>query len=873
MNWSRQRVPAHATRSALTNYRPRSGFDPHQAVAVLTGLVLVCALASVAVGGAAAAPDTSATAFDALENDSHEPNDDYENATVLDGNTSITNLSVSATDPDILAVSLAEYERLTVTVSGPQPSTAPFIRLENSQHQRVDSDQLGGESVELTAVTAEPRTYYIDVSNVYSGPTSYSLSTNVTPVPTDDALEPNDDIANATPIEAGTTVSDVRLFDENPDYYAVNLTRGEQLVTTYEHDEEFVYPQLHAIGPSGDYISYAYDTPSGSEMLVNADVNGTYHLKFARYGRDDVQPYSFTTTVRDAPPDDAYEPSDGPASAPTIEAGATLTNLSWVPTDQDFYNVTLRAGERFRVAFGDNETGESLRLRVSNPDGYIVDDPTTQTDQTVSFTAAESGTYTIGVVRDYRDGDDLRRIPYSLTTSVRAPLSNDELEPNNDREQATPLDPNQTRSDLRLTPGDQDYFAVELRRSEELRVSIEHDAGSSRSGPYVYGPSEYYEPRTTVGENQTQFVFHPPRNGTYYVAVDRWAFDLGAAETLRYSITAAVRPISIADEYEPNDRIETATPIPANETLDDLQIRRNETDIYSVDVPENGTLNASVVFEHPTGARVSIRDEAGNVLDERGGSHVTTVRPTLRVLDGGTYYLVVESQSLSPSWYTLRAAGAVPEEGQTVWIAPSNTTTGIGTTQTFDVVMSAPEGIEAQVFNVSLTNGSVARFTNVSIPGNPTVGRTAITSPADTVAVESGYLRQSRNASSRLTIATVTVEGTAIGSTELELGNVEIAGEANRRYALRGAAGATLSVTDSTGMTLSGQSQPAASLDGDSLLEDVNGDGEGDIFDAIAYYNHRRSDIITSHPDQFDFDGDDEAGTIFDAIALYNDLS
>jgi hypothetical protein len=73
-------------------------------------------------------------------------------------------------------------------------------------------------------------------------------------------------------------------------------------------------------------------------------------------------------------------------------------------------------------------------------------------------------------------------------------------------------------------------------------------------------------------------------------------------------------------------------------------------------------------------------------------------------------------------------------------------------------------------------------------------------------------------------------------------------------------------------VTLPGQPAPAANLDGDAKLEDVNGDGSGDIFDVLTYYNNRDSDAVQNNPTQFDFDGDGSAGTLFDALALYNEF-
>ena len=73
--------------------------------------------------------------------------------------------------------------------------------------------------------------------------------------------------------------------------------------------------------------------------------------------------------------------------------------------------------------------------------------------------------------------------------------------------------------------------------------------------------------------------------------------------------------------------------------------------------------------------------------------------------------------------------------------------------------------------------------------------------------------------------------------------------------------------------TFEGASGPPANVDDDPLLEDVDGDGQTGLFDALTYYNNRRSPTIRERPDRFDFDGDGESGTLFDALALYNEIS
>lgn len=71
---------------------------------------------------------------------------------------------------------------------------------------------------------------------------------------------------------------------------------------------------------------------------------------------------------------------------------------------------------------------------------------------------------------------------------------------------------------------------------------------------------------------------------------------------------------------------------------------------------------------------------------------------------------------------------------------------------------------------------------------------------------------------------------------------------------------------------LPGHANPPASIDDDALLEDVDGNGNAEIADIIAYYNNRDSASVENNPGAFDFNDDGEAGNIADVISLFNKL-
>ena len=72
---------------------------------------------------------------------------------------------------------------------------------------------------------------------------------------------------------------------------------------------------------------------------------------------------------------------------------------------------------------------------------------------------------------------------------------------------------------------------------------------------------------------------------------------------------------------------------------------------------------------------------------------------------------------------------------------------------------------------------------------------------------------------------------------------------------------------------VTGDGNAATDTDGDGRLDDINGDGESDIFDVQALYRNVEDSAVQNNPEQFDFDGSgDNSIDIFDVQALYNQL-
>lgn len=309
-----------------------------------------------------------------------------------------------------------------------------------------------------------------------------------------------------------------------------------------------------------------------------------------------------------------------------------------------------------------------------------------------------------------------------------------------------------------------------------------------------------------------------------------------------------------------------------------------EFTVASVDAPGTVTqgrpLATEVVVENSGDASGTATVALGVDGDETATATTGELQPgeqTTVSLQTATDELTVGNHSYGVRTPDDTVSGEVevadPSTAVNVSIAPETKTVDAGDNETFTVVLDgATDGLQGATLSVNLTNGTVGSITDVSVVGSPTLQSTSISADNDSVAVEAGYASQPRAGNDALDLVTVTVEGAAAGETAVtvQVGRLTDADAAD--YTVTGTTPATLTV-NAAGPVVPGSEGPATNADDDPLLEDVNGDGQANLFDALHYYNHRDSAVLADNPGAFDFDGDGASGTLFDALALYGELA
>lgn len=205
--------------------------------------------------------------------------------------------------------------------------------------------------------------------------------------------------------------------------------------------------------------------------------------------------------------------------------------------------------------------------------------------------------------------------------------------------------------------GDVDYYKITLEEDGIVSLSFTADWTASTFG-------ERYD-ITFYSENGTELYKYTDVNknlvtrergwkaGTYYYCVTKWSVTPSGTYTLEADYTAAsalTDPTSV--EYEGNDTLEAANPIPLNSQTIGYLSTSSDTDYYQFTTDEDGTIALQLTFDNTAsynGWIISLLTEDGMVLQnwevlQNGNTSFTS---TAIGAAPGTYYCKITKKEFS----------------------------------------------------------------------------------------------------------------------------------------------------------------------------------------------------------------------------------
>lgn len=342
---------------------------------------------------------------------------------------------------------------------------------------------------------------------------------------------------NAQNVPIGVPVTSTLSAGDN--YYAIPDVKASQQISV-ELDKRYdgVYTSL--CKPNGGVMNYGYV----------ADVNGTHFLAINAKTPTTV---TFTVTLYD---NDAHEPNDTLETATPIEPGKTVDAVI-LSGDVDCFAFTTTKPYQY-VVVDVQYTGALDGASLYDAAGAALAGKTLDGKSQI-FCAGEAGTHYLKF-----NAFPENHASYSFTVTL---CDNDTNEPNDTKEQATPLHSGESK-EFTLAAGDVDYFKVTTTKpGQDIALTVSGYNYTNRGEMFsLYfdpaGDLQYRNPSCAayaeIDANRTLYL-HAAAAGEHYIALNHCnRYGNILVDPLCLTRTLSVEILD-GDENEPNDTRETAT--------------------------------------------------------------------------------------------------------------------------------------------------------------------------------------------------------------------------------------------------------------------------------------------------------------------------
>lgn len=333
---------------------------------------------------------------------------------------------------------------------------------------------------------------------------------------------------------------------------------------------------------------------------------------------------------------DPYEP-DSQDQPGRLYPGESVSGHTIMPEgDEDWFLVEVEdlEGGGFMSVYTRGTT--DTYMEVYGPDDpymlLVENDDSEDNNPRVAFSVENGQKYWVKV----RGYDGSTTGSYLIVAEIET-YGEDPAEPNNSMEEASPLAVDEEWSSSLIIPvGDVDWYAIEIPASagENLLLTVE-TGGEIDTYMDLYDENEALLMSDDDGGDETnaRISMLIDRPGRYYARVVHFD-DSGAGP---YRIRAGIGRVPL-DEYEPNNSVESATPIAVDEEVQShIFVHAEDVDWLTFSLSSGGT----VVIETggDTDTVMALFDRAENLIaeDDDGGRDANA--RIQRYLPAGTYYV------------------------------------------------------------------------------------------------------------------------------------------------------------------------------------------------------------------------------------------
>lgn len=474
--------------------------------------------------------------------------------------------------------------------------------------------------------------------------------------------QPGDNSTTAT-LSLGATIDGAIDPAADVDWYRLQLEQGQRYTITLDgvgEPGQAVDPML-SLYINGEQVAFNDDANGtlNSQLSYIATASGEAIVEARAFSEAATGAYRLTANATPLPADDAGNDSNTRAR---ITAGRAVTGNVEYEGDVDWYRLSARTGQRYRIALsaaeGANGSLTDPFLRVIGAEGEELaanDDTEGSLNSAVDFVPQSNG----DVFIEASAYDNAYQGAYTLeVTTERLPRDATSA----DRNTRGRLTTGQTINASLDFPTDRDWYRIRLEEGQSYRFRLVSDGDNALSDPLIkiYGADgvELAMDDDGGGNLNSYLEFTAPTTGNYFVEARGFTDDAagGYALTAQAGDTPADTTTDVSLSAEGDFREGLLSPAGDRDWYR-LQLDEGQGVRISLTSAESGDALADpyLVIHGPDGAEIISDDDGGDGLNAwlefvaaTPGAHFVEVRGFTEDA-AGRYYINLTAGEIGDS--------------------------------------------------------------------------------------------------------------------------------------------------------------------------------------------------------------------------------
>lgn len=585
-----------------------------------------------------------------------EPNNTFGSANLTGANHILDATILTAGDRDWFAFEVAHHGELLISITNVAADLAVDVRIWTANKETLTDWfrplAAGGDTTAVVDLPG-PGRYLLEIaadSGQQASAEPFSVGLSFTP--SADQGEPNNNFGAAAPLSIGQALSVTLLPAGDRDWYRLTVDHHGELrlaatnvasdlavnVRVWTANKETLTDWFAPLAVGGD-----------TTAVVDLPAPGDYFLELAGGDSRQRSISSFTLAVDFTASADQSEPNPNFGSAMPLALGQPVQATILPAGERDWYTLDIDHHGELRLIITDVPDTLAVDVRVWTANKETLTDwyrPLAVGGDTVAIVDLPApGRYFVELAADQGGQRDIQ--PFTL--EPRFTPAADAFEPNPTFGQAAALTLDSAVPLNLLPAGERDWFVIDVPHHGQLELSATQVPVDLAVAIRVWNANketltDWYRPLAAGGD--TEALVDIPQPGRYYI-------EIAGNESRQRSIDAFLftnRYRAAADQGEPNNTLETATPVNLDETIPANILPAGDRDWCLFEVTEAGELHILVVNGSPDlTIQFRVWDDQKRTLTDwfRPLSQGGNVEAVVPIDEPGNYYLEVIDNSSS----------------------------------------------------------------------------------------------------------------------------------------------------------------------------------------------------------------------------------